>query len=515
MFSRNVARLVKYGLYGSVGIAGTVAALKLQDNELGTTTIVRITRTAVTAIDIGRTYQTMLYDKEWDRQSPEYEAAKSEAHRIGANKLLELCRANKGVYVKIGQHVGAMDYLLPTEYVQTMRILHKDAPKNSIEDLYKVIKEDLKQDPKELFDDFELEPLGIASLAQVHKARLKDGTVVAVKVQHHYVKKNINIDLKWMEFVLKTMSKVFPDFQMQWLIDETKKNLTKELDFIQEGQNAEKVAILFKNYKWLKVPKVFWDYCTKRVLVMEYVTGGLVNDVRYVEDHRIDKLDLCRKLGDLYSHMIFVTGFVHSDPHPGNILIKKNHDDKEVTVYLLDHGLYAQLSDTFRYHYSKLWLSIIEKNNKNMKYYASQLGIREELYGIFACMVTGRPWESIMKGISETKPSSVEKKIFQNELPNFIHYVTQCLENVDRQALLVLRTNDLIRSIEYALGLQERMCGFTVMTQCCMTSVYNFEYKNSQSLFRRQFLWLKYRFSLLILYFYVVYKSVLESFALL
>lgn len=136
---------------------------------------------------------------------------------------------------------------------------------------------------EELFVDFEPEPLGIASLAQVHKAKLKDGTVVAVKVQHHFVRKNINIDLKWMEFVLKVMSKVFPDFQMQWLIDETKKNIEKELNFIQEGENSEKVAELFKNYKWLKIPKIFWDYSTERVLVMEYVNGGQVNDVKYIE----------------------------------------------------------------------------------------------------------------------------------------------------------------------------------------------------------------------------------------
>lgn len=125
--------------------------------------------------------------------------------------------------------------------------------------------------------------MGTASLAQVHKAKLKDGTEVAVKVQHHFVRKNISLDLRWMEFVILTMSKVFPDFEMQWLIDETKKNITKELDFLQEGRNAEKVAALFKDYKWLKVPKIFWEYSTERVLVMEYFTGGQVNNVKYID----------------------------------------------------------------------------------------------------------------------------------------------------------------------------------------------------------------------------------------
>lgn len=137
--------------------------------------------------------------------------------------------------------------------------------------------------PEELFDEFETEPLGTASLAQVHKAKLKDGTEVAVKVQHFFLDKTIKTDMKCMEVIINVMSKVFPEFQMQWLVDETKKNIQKEIDFIQEGQNAERVADMFKNYSWLKVPKIYWDYSTKRVLVMEYCHGGQVNDIEYVK----------------------------------------------------------------------------------------------------------------------------------------------------------------------------------------------------------------------------------------
>ncbi|KAI8421634.1 hypothetical protein MSG28_009634 [Choristoneura fumiferana] len=331
MYDRSDGERVKYGVVSGVAIGGTAYAAKYDYNA---STLVRITRTAVTAIDIGRTYKTMLYSKDWDTNSSEYLEVKSEAHKISAEKLLELCKANKGAYIKVGQHVGALDYLLPNEYVTTMRVLHKDAPQNSVEELYKVIKEDLNEDPNNLFSEFDTEPLGTASLAQVHRAKLKDGTEVAVKVQHHFVRKNIQIDITWMELVLKAMAKIFPEFQMQWLIDETRKNIMKELDFLQEGRNAEKVAKMFTNYSWLRVPKIFWDYSTERVLVMEY-------------KHKIDKADLCRKLGDLYSHMIFISGFVHSDPHPGNILVRKDPGAKDVTVFLLDHGLYAKNMSQF------------------------------------------------------------------------------------------------------------------------------------------------------------------------
>ncbi|KAI5634361.1 ABC1 family domain-containing protein [Phthorimaea operculella] len=504
MFSKKVVRVIKYGFVGGAAVGGAVAASGKFSDDISSNAVVRLSRAAYTAIDIGRTYKSMLYSKEWDKNSKEYAEIKSQAHQIGANKLLELCQANKGVYIKVGQHVGALDYLLPNEYVHTMRILHKDAPRNDVEELYK---------PKDLFLEFDEEPLGTASLAQVHRARLKDNTEVAVKVQHYFVRDNIKMDLIWMEMIIKVMSVVFPDFQMQWLVDETKKNIQLELDFLQEGRNAEKVAELFSHYKWLKVPKVFWDYCTERVLVMEYVQGGQVNDIKYIDNHNINRVELAKKLGDLYSHMIFVTGFVHSDPHPGNILVRKDPGDKELSIYLLDHGLYAQLTEKFRFHYSKLWLSIISRDMTGMKVHAKALGIDPKLYGLFACMVSGRPWETIMKGIDKVKPSDDEKAIFQDQMPNFMAQITECLETVDRQALLVLKTNDLIRSIEYALGLQEQMVGFLIMTKCCTESIYRLDYKNASTP-KKQLLTIKYVWSLLLLYIYGFYLNIIHNFNL-
>lgn len=97
---------------------------------------------------------------------------------------------------------------------------------------------------------------------------------------------------------------------------------------------------MFKDYQWLKVPSIFWDISTKRVLVMEYVTGGQVNDLEFIDSNKIDRYDVASKIGQLYSKMIFVNGFVHSDPHPGNILLRKTQKG-DTEIVLLDHGLYA------------------------------------------------------------------------------------------------------------------------------------------------------------------------------
>lgn len=194
--------------------------------------------------------------------------------------------------------------------------------------------------PKELFVEFDPEPLGVASLAQVHKAKLHDGRTVAVKIQHPYVWGNSVVDMKTMEILVKLMSWVFPEFKFQWLVDETKKNLPQELDFQLEGRNAEKIQGILSDFKWLKIPKIYWDLSTKRVLTMEFLEGGQVNDLDYIKSNNINPLDITNKISRMYSQMIFVEGFVHSDPHPGNILIKKNNEGN-VDIILLDHGLYA------------------------------------------------------------------------------------------------------------------------------------------------------------------------------
>lgn len=105
----------------------------------------------------------------------------------------------------------------------------------------------LFRQPSELFETFDPEPLGAASLAQVHRATLKNGSVVAVKVQHHYVRGNSKVDMNTMEIGVKIMSWLFPDFKFQWLVEESKKNLPIELDFLHEGKNTEKVSNSRKN----------------------------------------------------------------------------------------------------------------------------------------------------------------------------------------------------------------------------------------------------------------------------
>ena len=108
-----------------------------------------------------------------------------------------------------------------------------------------------------------------------------------------------------------------------WLANEMKINMPLELDFTQEARNAEKVARIFRDFDWLRVPEIFWAHTTPRVLVMEYCTGCHINDVESLRRQKVDVYDVSNKIGQMYSKMIFDDGYVHCDPHPGNVLVSR------------------------------------------------------------------------------------------------------------------------------------------------------------------------------------------------
>ncbi|XP_065577696.1 aarF domain-containing kinase 1-like isoform X2 [Artemia franciscana] len=391
-------------------------------------------------------------------------------HKRSAERLLELCKVNGGAFIKVGQHIGALEYLLPIEYVETMRVLHSKAPQSPLDDIMKVLRTDLNKEPEEIFEAIDPEPLGAASLAQVHKAKLKDGTTVAVKVQHPLVKAHSLVDMKTMELLVRLVAWTFPEFQFEWLVEEMKKNLPLELDFRCEGENAERVRRTFSCFPWLKVPQIYWDLTTDRVLTMEFMDGGQVNDVEYMKENNISPKDISRKLGDLYSEMIFVQGYVHCDPHPGNVLVQPAGNGN-ARIVLLDHGLYLTLGDRFRCTYSKFWLSILNADLKQIEKYGEELGVGE-LFGLFACMVTGRSWNSILSGIDKQKMSSQEQNEIQADASKYLVQIADVLNRVPREMLLIFKTNDLLRSIEYALKTQHSMSSFITMSRCCVRSVY-------------------------------------------
>ncbi|XP_049276326.1 aarF domain-containing protein kinase 1 isoform X2 [Rhipicephalus sanguineus] len=323
-------------------LAGTSGAtyLALRNNQWDVSNIgiVRFGRAAATVSRIACDYK--LATLGMDQDSEEYAKARSEVHQRSAERLLQLCCINGGVFIKVGQHVGALDYLLPKEYVRTLRVLHSKAPASPLHNILQVLREDLGQDPEEVFSSFSEQPIGAASLAQVHRATLRTtGETVAVKVQHPSVLGNSLVDMATMELLVNIVAKIFPEFSLMWLAEETKRNLPLELDFVNEAHNTERVRRMFSHFPWLEVPEIHWDLTARRVMTMQFCEGGQVNDKAYMEKNGISAMEVSSRLGQLYSEMIFVQGYVHCDPHPGNLLVRQGSQGP--TLVLLDHGLYT------------------------------------------------------------------------------------------------------------------------------------------------------------------------------
>ena len=159
-------------------------------------------------------------------------------HERGAGRLRKLMERQGGVYIKLGQHVATLDYLVPPEYCKALGTLMSSAPTASAASVRRVVAEELGV-IEEVFAAFDEEPVASGSLAQVHRAETHDGRVVAVKVQHEGLRRNCDHDLASIAAVSRGIAAVLPEFTLQWLVDEVTKALPRELDFTLEGHNAE------------------------------------------------------------------------------------------------------------------------------------------------------------------------------------------------------------------------------------------------------------------------------------
>nr|XP_033808653.1 aarF domain-containing protein kinase 1 isoform X7 [Geotrypetes seraphini] len=429
--------------------------------------------------------------REWHPASPSYD----DQHSVStmARRTLKLTALAAAALATSGFHVYAMKYVdlndfgvvrigravlttaaISYDYITSLR----SVPYGTQE------YDDLKSQIREVFVSFEETPLGAASLAQVHKAVLPDGRTVAVKVQHPKVQTQSSKDIFLMEVLLKVVKYIFPDFEFMWLVEEAKKNLPLELDFLNEGKNCEAVAGMLQNFHFLKVPKIHWELSTKRVLVMEFLEGGQVNDREYMETHGIDVNEISRGLGRLYSEMIFMNGFVHCDPHPGNVLVRKDVAAGTAEIILLDHGLYQLLTEEFRIDYCQLWKSLINADMKGVQHYSRQLGAGD-LYPLFACMLTARSWNSVNRGIGKSPVTKAEDVEIRTNAAAYLPQISQLLNNVPRQMLLLLKTNDLLRGIETTLHTRANASSFLIMSRCCVRALARHRRSKARSRFRR------------------------------
>lgn len=373
-----------------------------------------------------------------------------------------------------------MTYLLPQEWTDTFIPLQDKCPVSSLESINQMFRADTGEDLLDYFSDFSPEPIGAASLAQVHLATVKEtGQRVAVKVQHPNLARWAPLDMALTKFTFSTLKRFFPEYDLEWLSSEMEISLPQELDFQLEAANANRTREHFAKLPELPlvIPEVLW--AKQRILLMAYEAGRRLDDLEYLDSNHIDRDEVSATLAHIFNEMIFGKNApLHCDPHGGNIAIRKTTQRRpgganfELIVY--DHGLYRNIPESLQRSYAKMWLAVIDGDLERMKQYAHEVaGVTEEQFPLFASAITGRDWSVVSSSI--TKPRSAdEKKTMGTALQEgLLSDLVQLLGQVPRIILLILKTNDLTRSLDENLHTQQGpLRNFMILGRYCARTVF-------------------------------------------
>ena len=255
-------------------------------------------------------YQITLRGKDDDGEG--WQKILKACHKRCAQRTLKAMEENGSIFIKLGQHLSSMNYLLPEEWTTAFIPLQDHCPVSSYDSIASMVLKDTGVPIEEHFDDFEREPIGAASLAQVHLATLKEtGQKVAVKVQHPALKEWVPLDLSLTRFTFSTLKTFFPNYDLEWLSSEMEASLPQELDFALEGDNALRTRRHFSRLSGspLVVPDVIWG--KERILVMEKVSGHRIDDLNYLDNNGIDRDEVSVKelvFGDSYLFLLLSIG---------------------------------------------------------------------------------------------------------------------------------------------------------------------------------------------------------------
>lgn len=296
-----------------------------------------------------------------------------EVHARVSKRLVNCMRENEGLYVKFGQALGTMDAILPEAYRVELRTMCDQAKTFPFRDVRRVIEADLGRPLEEMFSEFEEEPIASASIAQVHRARLRSppapsdgdsscGDLVAVKVQKPNIPAQNGCDLAMYRLMLGVIEYAF-ELPMVWTYEYTRGQLEAELDFRIEAANAERCARDLDCCQHLKdrvvIPRVYGDVSGQRTLVMEWIDClAPVSDLPALRQAGLDVEEVMRTATQIFGHQIFSTGHVHCDPHPGNLLVRRGVGREAFQIVLLDHGLYCELPGALRREYADFWVAL-------------------------------------------------------------------------------------------------------------------------------------------------------------
>ena len=267
-------------------------------------------------------------------------------------------------FVKIGQMLSLRSEILPQAYCDALATLQMDADPLPFEEIEHALENIYGERFSSIFSNIDPKPLGSASLAQVHKATLSNGDVVAVKVQRPGVRATMAQDIDVMRSVAKRLSRFMKDNQMVDLrdvVEELWSTFLEETDFTKETQNLHEFALLNKDVAYIRCPMPYLEYCSEEVLVMEYIEGTSLRDTDKLVELGYDLEEIGMKALDNYATQILDFGFFHADPHPGNMFIKDGQ------IIYLDLGIVGRLNPRDRARFGEIIEAVGAKSATRLK----------------------------------------------------------------------------------------------------------------------------------------------------
>lgn len=302
------------------------------------------------------------------RQSKNEHTEKSRGERI----RLFLERMGP-TFIKLGQIASTRPDIVPQDIVKDLEKLQSSVPPFSYDSVETLINESLGAPVEELFQEFEEEPLGSASVGQVHKAVTIEGDAVAVKIQRPNIEKTVRNDLEILHH-LATLAEHRIDWARRYhvveMIEEFSTSIMEELDYTIEARNAEKVKGQFEENENIKIPKIYRELTTKNILVMEYIEGIPVNHFEELDEKGFNRTEIADRLTNAMFQQIFVEGFYHGDPHPGNISILDGEK-----IAFIDFGMIGRLTKEMKGYFASLLIAMMKEDAAGIVKAITSMGV--------------------------------------------------------------------------------------------------------------------------------------------
>lgn len=302
----------------------------------------------------------------------ENEALDTNLRHIG-QKLNRTLQELGPTFIKLGQIASTRRDLVPAEITNELEKLQDHAVPFTFEEAKQIIETEFEKPLHELFESFNETPMATASIGQVHKAFLFSGEQVAVKVQRPDIRNTVNTDLS----ILKEIASLIENntdwgkmYGIRDIINEFAESLLNELDYENEGRNAERIANQVKKDPLIYIPEIYWSHTTKKVLTMELIRGIKSDHVDVLDDQGYDRELIAERLVHSMFSQVLNYGFFHGDPHPGNIYILPGN-----VISFIDFGMIGVLDDTLKFQFAKLVMELERGSTKGIIKSLDAMGI--------------------------------------------------------------------------------------------------------------------------------------------